>query len=66
MKLRPSRTEFEQWLSCVPQDGDLFFLSEDKRNIFSDFTFPIFSQNQIKAQGLSIWTLFGKIRTRFL
>lgn len=57
MKIKPGRDDFKKWIACVPVAGDLVFLSKDKANLFANSPFEILTREQVKNQGLAIWTL---------
>ncbi len=58
MKIIPNQTNFKQWFKCVPQDGDLIFLTNDKCSLFKNLPFAIASKEQLKSQGsLTLWSL---------
>lgn len=57
MKLKANRNEFEKWISCVPQDGDLIFLKIMDHSILKNHSFEILSKEQIRTTHLNIWSL---------
>lgn len=57
MKIKPVSDNYRQWIACVPEDGDLIFLSKKKFDLFANQPFKILTREQVKNQGLSIWTL---------
>lgn len=57
MQIKPDTSNFEQWIPCVPPEGDLIFLSKEKREILEDFPFAILSREQVLSHGLHLWKL---------
>jgi hypothetical protein len=57
MQIKPERTDFERWISCVPHDGDLIFLSDKTSTVLPTCRSRILARDQVKAMGTSMWTL---------
>lgn len=57
MKIKATQAEFEKWIACVPHDGDLIFLSKEKAYLLKNESFKFLTQEQVKQQGISIWSL---------
>lgn len=57
MQIKPSQIDFENWIAIVPTDEDLVFLTREKIDLFRNLPFEPLTREQVKSQGLKVWTL---------
>ena len=57
MKIIPSDADFRKWIAIPPTEGDLLFFQERDLAIALRLGFPLYTNDEIRSQSLSLWTL---------
>ncbi len=57
MKIQPTRDDFKKWIAVVPTTHDLVFLSKPTADPIANSSCEVLTREQVKSQGLEIWTL---------